>query len=132
MAKKKNRPNPPKKNDSSIPYVERLAAERKEKEEQELLSDERVQKKLEELENAQKDAEKKLEEDRKALDDEYKDKLSKLEADKADLEKKIAELDLRENEVLEAEEALDKKKAEVAKNTEAEIILSIGSIPHFV
>lgn len=62
---------------------------------------------------------------RKALDDEYKDKLSKLEADKADLEKKIAELDLRENEVLEAEEALDKKKAEVAKNTEAEIILSI-------
>ena len=60
MAKKKNRPNPPKKNDSSIPYVERLAAERKEKEEQELLSDERVQKKLEELENAQKDAEKKL------------------------------------------------------------------------
>ena len=33
MAKKKNRPNPPKKNDSSIPYVERLAAERKEKEE---------------------------------------------------------------------------------------------------
>ena len=55
MAKKKNRPNPPKKNDSSIPYVERLAAERKEKEKQELLSDERVQKKLEELENAQKD-----------------------------------------------------------------------------
>ena len=48
MAKKKNRPNPPKKNDSSIPYVERLAAERKEKEEQELLSDERVKKKLEE------------------------------------------------------------------------------------
>lgn len=121
MAKKKNRPNPPKKNDSSIPSVERLAAERKEKEEQELLSDERVQKKLEELENAQKDAEKKLEEDRKALDDEYKDKLRKLEADKADFEKKIAELDLRENEVLEAEEALDKKKAEVAKNTEAEI-----------
>ena len=53
MAKKKNRPNPPKKNDSSIPYVERLAAERKEKEEQELLSDERVQKKLEELSNAE-------------------------------------------------------------------------------
>ena len=44
------------------------------------------------------------------MDDEHKGKLSKLEADKADLEKKIAELDLRENEVLEAEEALDKKK----------------------
>lgn len=67
--KKKSKFNPPKKNDSSVPYVERLAAERKEKEEQQLLSDERVKQKLEELDQAQKAAEEKLENDRKALDD---------------------------------------------------------------
>ena len=126
--KKKNKSNPTKKVDSSIPYVERLAAERKEKEEQELLSDERVQKKLEELENAQKEAERQLEEDRQALDAEYQDKLSKLESGKADLEKKIAELESRESEVLEAEESLEKMRAEVAKNTEAEIRANEQSI----
>ena len=119
--KKKNKFNPPKKNDSSVPYVERLAAERKEKEEQQLLSDERVKQKLEDLEQAQKEAEEKLENDRKALDDAYKEKLDKLEADKAELEKKIAEIELRETEVLEAEDALEKKKDEVARNVEAEI-----------
>lgn len=121
MAKKKNRV-PQNNNRNVLPMAERLKAEREGKEKEQLIADERVQKKLAELEKEKEEATRKLEEHKQALENEYGEKLEKLNADKKAIEDKFTDLELRENDVLEAEETLDKQRQKVAEETRNEII----------
>ena len=122
MAYKKNKKIPQQNRQANtIPYVDRLKAEREVKEQELLLSDDRIKNKLQELENDKIAAAKKLEEDQQALEKEYQEKFNNLETEKRSIAEKIAALDKRETEVIEAEDTLSKEKKRVTEETKAEI-----------
>lgn len=109
MAKRnrnKNRNMPNNNPRTNLTMAEKLKQEREEA----ALTDERVVAKLKELE-----------EHKEKLDKDYSEKLEKLNVEKKKLETKLNEIEHRENEVLEAEEQLEKQKKIAAEEAIAEI-----------
>lgn len=103
------------------PVIERMQAEKAAREEEQLLADERVKAKIEELDQKIKETETSLTQRKEKLDAEYKEKNDALEADKADLVQRMAELSKREDAVLDMETALEAEKTQVREAAIAEV-----------
>lgn len=103
------------------PVIERMQAEKAAREEEQLLADERVKAKIEELDQKIKETETSLTQRKEKLDAEYKEKNDALEEDKADLVQRMAELSKREDAVLDMETALEAEKTQVREAAIAEV-----------
>ena len=77
-------------------YVDKLAAERAAKEAEQVLADERVQKKIEEYEQLIANADEDLKKKQDALDADYQSKLAFLESEKEKLAQALADIEARD------------------------------------
>lgn len=109
MSKRKGKPQPYQ-NKVLNPALQKITEERAEREKEQLLSDERVKAKLDELEK-----------ERQTLKDEYQGKLEALETDRSQLAKERSALDERENAVRNAETSLEDEKKRIRESAIAEI-----------
>ena len=109
MSKRKGKPQPYQ-NKVLNPALQKITEERAEREKEQLLSDERVKAKLDELEK-----------ERQTLKDEYQGKLEALETDRSQLAKERSALEERENAVRNAETSLEDEKKRIRERAIAEI-----------
>ena len=121
MAGRKNKKQAFQGKPSVNPVLEKMQAEKAAHEEEQLLADERVKGKIEELDQKIKETEASLAQKKEALDAEYKAKHDALEADKAVLAQKLAGLSKREDAVLDMETALEAERTQVREATIAEV-----------
>lgn len=121
MASKKNKRQAFQNKPSVNPVIEKMQAEKAAREEEQLLSDERVKAKIEELDQKIKETETSLAQKKEFLEAEYQIKHDALEVEKADLTKKLDDLTKRENAVLDMETALKAERMQVREATIAEV-----------
>ena len=120
MAKKNRRQNFQAK-PAGNPVIEKMQAEKAAREEEQLLSDERVKAKLEELDQKIAETGTNLNQKKDELEAEYQTKQAALEAEKEELAQKLASIEQRENAALDAANELDAEKTQVREATIAEI-----------
>lgn len=121
MAKGKNKRSQFPVKQQGTSYVDKLAAERAAKEAEQVLADERVQKKIEEYEQLIANADADLKKKQEDLDADYQSKLDSLESEKEKLAQALADIEARENAVLDMETELASQREQVKAETIAEI-----------
>lgn len=120
MAKKNKRqvfPNKP----SVNPVIEKMQADKAAREEERLFSDERVKAKIEEFDQKIVETEAALSKRMEELETDYQAKHDTIEAERAELAKKLADIEQRENAVIDAESELDAERIQIKTVTIAEI-----------
>lgn len=103
------------------PVVEKMQAAKAAREEEQLLADERVKAKIEELDKKIEEAQTSLAQKKEELDVEYKAKHDALEEEKAKLAQELSELSKREDAVTDMETALEAERKQVREATIAEV-----------